>query len=371
MRFEINRMEMLAAAKNAAKVAPVRAPIDVLNGILVECSEDTAEVFLTATNYSVSIQQKVCASIGEGGSILVSARLLQNMLSLLSGDFVTFSVEKPDIVTVSAGSCVYEILCLPAKHYPKPVMPFPEETAKLSGICSLAKRTLFAVSTDEHRPALQCVSVKLRGNAIHAAACDGSRMMLVRDAASSPDEREFLLPGQSLQMLASVSTDKDVFEVGDIGNEIVFTRENMMFSMKKLPGDYMDVNTVIKSIVPAYSAVISAEEILKCLELIRISAGSQPVNLVLSKDAILLKCDGEHGDVQTEAAAIVSKGTPSAGFYYNVDKLCKLFQVVSGRVKLELDVKGLLLIKSRSEVYFQVPQRAKMKKQPQISDNAA
>lgn len=53
MRFEINRLEMLAAAKNAAKVAPTKAPVDVLNGILLECNDDVSEVFLTATNFEV------------------------------------------------------------------------------------------------------------------------------------------------------------------------------------------------------------------------------------------------------------------------------------------------------------------------------
>jgi len=371
MKFEINRMEMLMAAKNAARVAPNRSPVDVLNGILVEGNDDSGEVFLTATNYEVSIQQKVTASVGKSGAVLINPRLLVGMLSLLPGEFVTLSSAKPEVITVTGGNSVYEINCLPAKHYPKPVMPFPEETAKLTGICSLAKRTVFAVSNDEHKPALQCVSVKLRNNAVHAAACDGVRMMLIKDIASSPDECEFLLPGRSLLTLASISTDKDAFEVGDIGNEIVFTRENMMFTMRKMPGDYMDVNTVIKSIVPVYSAVTSAGEMLKCLELIQIGAGSQPVNLVLTKDAVKLNCDGENAAVQAAATAVVSKNTPSAGFYYNTDKLCKLFQVVTGRVKIELDAKGMMLIKSRSEVYFQVPQRPVAKKKPAHIPKAA
>jgi len=61
MKFEINRLAILEAAKNAARVAPVGTPADVLNGILIESNEDSREVFLTATNHAASIQQKVIA----------------------------------------------------------------------------------------------------------------------------------------------------------------------------------------------------------------------------------------------------------------------------------------------------------------------
>lgn len=95
MKFEINRLEMLEAAKHAARVAPVRAPVDVLNGILVESIDDVSDVFLTATNFEVSIQQKVKASIEESGSMLVDPKLLVGMLTLLSGEYVTFSADRP------------------------------------------------------------------------------------------------------------------------------------------------------------------------------------------------------------------------------------------------------------------------------------
>jgi DNA polymerase III sliding clamp (beta) subunit (PCNA family) len=124
-------------------------------------------------------------------------------------------------------------------------MPFPEETVSLTGICSLAKRTTFAVSRDESKPALQCVNIKLKNNSVQAAACDSIRMMLVKDSAGPTDEQEFLLPGRSLQMLASVSTDADVFEVSDLGKEVVFVRGDMMFVIRKMvTGDYIDTSAV-------------------------------------------------------------------------------------------------------------------------------
>ena len=81
MKIEINRTAMLEAAKNVAKIAPTNAPVPLLNGVLIEGNEDTGEVYMTATNYEVSIQHKLMASVGASGTILINARLLVNMLS--------------------------------------------------------------------------------------------------------------------------------------------------------------------------------------------------------------------------------------------------------------------------------------------------
>jgi len=266
MKFEVERLAMLAAAKNAARVAPSGPHSEVINGILLESNDDTREVYVTATNHEVSIQQKVMASVGESGSMLVNARMLVGMLTLLSGEFVTFSADKPEVIIVSGGRCVYSINCLSAAHYSKPVIPFPEETVTMTGICSLAKRTVFATGKDENKLALQCVNIKLRNNAVHATACDGVRLMMIKDSSGSPEEREFMLPGRSLQMLASISKDDDVFEVGDIDTSVVFVRGDMIFTIRKLStGDYLDTNALLKNVKPIYTAVAEADKIKEAL----------------------------------------------------------------------------------------------------------
>lgn len=367
MKFEVNRLMMLEAAENATGVAPSNSAVEVLNGILVECNDDTGEVFLTATNHEVSIQQKIMTSVAESGAMLVNSRILVGMMSMLEGEFVTLSADNPGLLTVTGGRCTYQVKCLPPKSYPKPIMPFPEESVIMTGICSLAKRTAFTVSKDDSKPSLQCVQVKLKNNAVHAAACDGMRMMLVRDIADSPDEREFLLPGRSLKTLAAISSDDDVFEVGDIGNEIVFVRGDMIFAIRKLvTGEYMDTAAVIKNINPDYSAVVDSGKLKEALSFISVGALADntktPINFVMASGEIVLRCSNDYSEVSTAVAANVSKDTPSAGFFYDVSALIKLFQVMMGKIKIEVDTKGFMLIKTRSEVYLQLPMRAPVTK---------
>ena len=370
MRFEVNRLTMLEVAKSVAKVAPSNSHVSELNGILVEGNEDTGEVFLTATNYEVSIQQKVFASVGESGSMLINARLLVDMMSKLEGEIVTLSADRPEILKVSGGRCIYQIKCLPSKSYPKPVMPFPEESVIMTGICSLAKRTTFLVSTDESKPlALRCVQIKLKNNAVHAAASDGNRMMMIKESTDPTAEREFMLPGKSLQMLASISKDDDVFEVGDLGNEVVFVRGDMIFTIRKLAtGDFMDTNAIIKSLKPVYSAVADVGKMKEALNIISIGALASetrvPTNLVLSNGEIVLRCNGDKSEAATALPANITHETPETGFFYDASALLKLFQVVGGKVKLDIDARGFMLVKTRNEAYFQSPVRPPVTKEP-------
>jgi len=355
MKFEINRAIMLEAAKNVATVVPPSAQI--LSNVLLECNDDTGEVFLTATNHEVSIQQKIMASVEEGGSILITPRMLTGMLSLLGSEFVAFSGLDNHVLKVTGGRCTYQIKCLSAKGYPKPVMPFPEECVIMSGIRSLAKRTTFAVGKDPYKLTMQCINVKIKNNAVHAAATDGVKMMLVKDSASPTEEREFLLPGRSFQMLASISTDEDVFEVGEIGNNIVFVRGDMLFTIRKLAaGEFMDTAAVIKNFKPEYTALTEAAKMKESLKLICVAAAigdtPMPLNLALARGEIILRFSNDYSEADAVIPVKVPKETPDSGFYYDVSALEKLFNVVGGNVKIEINTNGCRLALDLS-VFFE------------------
>ena len=355
MKFEINRLEMLTAAKHAKKIAPTNSPVDLLNGILIECNDDKPEVFLTATNHETSIQCKVKASVSESGSMLIHAGNLADILTLLPGEHVEFSAVKPEILQISGGKAVYKLLCLSANHYPKPVMPFPEEAVKMSGVCSLYKKTAFSASKDEHKGALKCVSVKMKGGALHASSCDGMKMMLVKGTTESMETREFMLPVSLFAQLAAVSTDKDVYEVGDIGKEIVFTKENMMFSMRKTEGTPMDPMTVLKTFIPKYSATVDVKRFRDALDTMAAGAGTSPVKLSFADNIIQMTRNGEFGASASNVPAIVKESTPDTGFHYNLSWLLKALSVFEDKIKVDIDANGFLVIKTVNEVYLQLP----------------
>ena len=368
MNFEVNRLVMLAAAKTITKVAPANSPIRELLGVLMESNSDTGEVFLTSTNHEVSIQQKLMASVNKKGVMLLDPRMLADMMAKLDGDFVSISSEKPHVLKVQGGRCTFLINCMSPVGYPKPIMPFPEQSVIMTGICSLAKRTTFVVSSDEKKLALQCVQVKLKNNAVQASASDGiGRVLMVRDESDLTDEREFLLPGRSLKTLASISEDTDVFEVSDMGNEVVFVRGDMIFTIRKMiTGDFIDTNLLLKSFKPAYIAVADSGELKEAVNIVAVGAASgnslEPVNINLTDGEIIVCYEGDSSAGGSRVKAKISKNTPTTGFFYNINALVKLFQITTGKVRLELCDRGIMLVKNSSMIYLQSPLKPNTKK---------
>jgi DNA polymerase-3 subunit beta len=360
MIFEVNRPAMLETVKTVGKIVPTKHHNEIYRGILVESNADEGVIYLTATNPGVSIQQKVSASVTQSGTILVNSRMLENLMSRLEGEFVSVSAEKSEVLKASSERCTVHINCHPSESYPKPLMPFPEECVTITGITSLSKRTVFAVSTDTTQPALQCVQLKLQNNAVHATACDKTRMMLVRDFSEPTDEREFLLPGNAFKLLASISEDSDVFEVSEVGNKIVFVRGDMIFTINKLDtGSYIDTAAIIKNIKPEYEALVDTVKMKEALNLMSVAATAGgikvPVNIMLTNKDIIIRCNSDYSEAESAVPAKVSKKTPSAGFMYDGLSLLELFKILNGKVKLTIDAKGCMLVKASTEAYFQAP----------------
>ena len=386
MKVEVDRRAMLEAVTKVAKVVPMNSPIKELGTMLVECDDDTGEITLTATNFEVAVRQKFTASVAESGAVLIPPRMLADMLSHLPGEFTSFCVKGRDILTVTGGECTYDISCLPAKNYPKPAFAQPNETARISRVVSLSQRTVFAVSNNEHQPALQCVSIKLKRDGVQAAACDGVKMVLIKDTGSSPNQLEFLLLGRHLEKLAAISSDSDIFEVGNTGKEIVFTRKDLVFSAKKPAVDsFIDTSAVIKNVTPAYTGTANVKELKEALSIITTAASigesMAPVNLIMAKNKIMLRADTDYALAGSEVYANISQDTPDAGFFYALRSLIKLFSAIdaTGKAKIELDKRGLMLIRAKNVVYFQSPminkaksqKDAKTKKEPKAAKEAA
>jgi DNA polymerase III sliding clamp (beta) subunit (PCNA family) len=204
-------------------------------------------------------------------------------------------------------------------------------------------------------PVLQCVSLKINQNNVHAAACDGIRMMLVKGSAESSGATEFLLPAKPFQIFASIADDAETYDVGAVGNETVFAKDNMLFSIKRQDGTFIDTNQIIQSIKPTYSAVINAGMMRQALELVSVSDAAVPVHILFADDAVHVKCDGETSSSSDQIPARLIAKMPEPGFFYNAGYLLKLFRVLNETVKLEIDEKGMMLIRTKNEVYFQLP----------------
>ena len=75
MRARMNRKILLSYLKSMVRVVPQSNSIMELMGFMIECNEDEGVVYITVSNLETTIQRKFNASIEEGGSFVVAARM--------------------------------------------------------------------------------------------------------------------------------------------------------------------------------------------------------------------------------------------------------------------------------------------------------
>ena len=125
MKFRVERDVLADAVAWTARTLPVRPSVPVLAGMLLDADDVDGHQRLTLSSfdYEVSAQVSVDVDIDEPGRILVSGKLLAEIVRNLPPQTVEVSTDGAKVV-VSCGSAKFTILTLPVEDYPTlPAMP--------------------------------------------------------------------------------------------------------------------------------------------------------------------------------------------------------------------------------------------------------
>lgn len=358
MNFEMEQSSLAEMAGKAKKIASDSLPAEILRGVYLECDEDAQEVSMVATDASMSVFLKAPARVSESGRIVINARLLFDIVSHAPGTTVRFQADySRGVVEIQSGQSTYNILFFNAKDYPKPEMPFPEDTVRISGLRAMAAKTAFAVNEGSVNPALGCVCLHTRKNRVQAAASNGICMMLTKQDADAGEEKQFLLPKKQFLKLTAMSDDADEYSMGEMQGRVVFMKKGMMVSLETLRDvTFLDTDRVIQSVTPQYTATVEADDMKNALEMMSVDSGTLTVNLSFRENAVVVKCGG-NAPAETELPAKVSMETPKGGFSYALKDLYNLFRVIRGIAQMKIDKNGAMLIRSKDELFFQLPKR--------------
>lgn len=359
MHFTANRLELCGLARQASRIAVDKSPVEALRGILLEADEDTGQLTLTVTNFEVSLQCRMKAAVYEGGNMVMSAKLLVEMLPLLGGNEVLFQQEAGGALAIQSGTCNYLVSVLPGKSYPKTEIPFPEDTVQVSGIPSMVHRTAFAVSTEESKPVMRCVNLMFSHDGLKAVGSDGSRVMSVKGIAKSTGSVSLLVPAGSLAKLAGLADEKDSFSVGTTGKAVVFTKENFVFSARLMDGGYINTDALLESVKGTFSILTDAETLHKALSSVdSIAAAGGKVCLSFKGNRLELSCTTENGSATTVQEVIPLTGTPTGAYYYVPQKLAECLRALSGTLTLQVAQGGVLLMSTEQATCLQTASRA-------------
>lgn len=358
MKFTVNRKIMLEHLKSMGKVVPKKSTQQALTGFLIEPNEDDGYLYLTATNMEASIQRKLKPAVESGGSFVMNAKLLTDILAALGGDDVVFEEQKPGLVTIQSGRCVYTMKVMDGESYPRPEMPFPDCTYKIRGLKGLYAATAATTANGDVSEILKGIHIDIAGNGVRAISCSGTGVAIATVPMQTGGTLSFTLPKSNLSYLAAAVGNDDELEVGKCGAYIVLMKEGMMFSSRYLAKEYVDVDALISSVQPVYTAKTEYEdfkkEVMDICDIASMGKEKSYIKAEFSENAIRLSTENDVGSSAVTAECVRVEGGEHT-FYYPPNQLKDIFKALDGTMVIQLDKRGYLLAFTRTNQYMITP----------------
>ena len=251
MKVNVNQQQLAHCVSMVSRAVSPRSTLPVLSNILVKT--DDGRLRLSATNLELGITCWIGARVEGEGAITVPARTFTDLISNLPNDKVLMTLDNStQTLNVRCGTSETNIKGIDAEEFPPIPEPNLDEGIPLNvtNFKEMVQQVAFAASTDEARPVLTGVLLKLDGEQITMAATDGFRISIREDTITNPVDQpiEAIIPARALVELARIigSGDETVIMTfpPDRG-QVIFHMDNLELASQLIEGSFPDYGAIV------------------------------------------------------------------------------------------------------------------------------
>ena len=257
MRVRIDKGALHRPLYRAQGVVDRKASTNVLAAVHVVATDNQKLVF-TATDYDVTLSAEVEGEVTEPGAVLLNGRSFFDVVRALpDGAEITVTSDGTHRVRVEAGRAYYHLNGLGPEEFPDVVEEgagrrLTLDKAQLDG---MLRRTLFSVSGDESRPALNGVLFEIEPHEdgqvrLRMVSTDGHRLSRVERIASAADYdggsyRTIVHRRGASELFRIFESDDPSVRVELLGRNIVFETDNTRLQVRQIEESFPEYQRVI------------------------------------------------------------------------------------------------------------------------------
>ncbi len=249
MKFSIAQTEFLNVLQIVSSAVPSRTTLPVLSNILLIASEDRIE--LRATDLDLAISTRAKANIKDVGTLTVPAKKLFELVRKLPKE--ELKIEAKDLtLNVGSKSGRYKFLCIRPEEFPTipEVAPDAEFSLNAALLERLIRRTIYSVSTDETRPALNGSLFQVKDGELRIVATDGHRLARAlckpAEGIATAPKGDVIVPLKALnQLLRLIPGAVDPIRIGITKNHARFVIGETTLTTKLIEGPFPNYEQVL------------------------------------------------------------------------------------------------------------------------------
>lgn len=262
MKFTVDRDVLSEAVSWAARSLSPRPPSPVLSGLLITAQNQ--QVVISSFDYEVSAQLSIEADIADEGTVLVSGRLLNDIVKSLPHASVTVTLEETKVI-VTCKSSTFTLTTMPVDEYPDlPAQPAVSGVVDGSAFSRAVSQVITAAARDDTLPLLTAVKLEIEGETITFFATDRYRLAM-REITWRPADPSI---STSLQIKAKTLNEvaKSLSGAGDLSLAISdddalvgFSSGGRRTTSTLVDGDYPKIRQLFPEETPIHAVVNTAE----------------------------------------------------------------------------------------------------------------
>ena len=312
MKIVCSKDKLSNAISHAQRAVSIRSTLALLDGILFVAKED--KIKLTGYDLETGIEALLPGDIIREGSTILNARMLSEIVKKLPEDIVSIDVDEKNVATINSGNSKFKIKGMDSSDYPQ--LPDVDASEKVVVSQKLLRdmigQTLFAVSTDESRPAFNGILFNSSGNNLELAAVDGFRLALRSEKVEEnlPDSK-ILIPGKALRHIQAILADSGEVVLYKTQNNIKFEIDDVVLVSRLIQQEFMNYSSILPE---SYSTAIelNTREFYEAVERANLILPSQdrrfPMSLEIDDKDVKITATTEVGNLNDEVSIISFEG---------------------------------------------------------------
>lgn len=245
--FRVSKASLLKELNISQGVTEKKNTIPILSSILLEA--DAGELSIVATDLDASLRTSCPAEVEKKFACVIQARKLFDIVRNLPDGEIFFTLTENDRVVVTSGQSEFVIVGQAREHFPS--VPYTAEFAfKLPGalLNSLITRTIFAITQEESRYALNGSLFFLSGGKLLFVSTDGHRLSMAQAAVdvAAGEEVKVIIPKKALTELQKLTAGGEhQVEFARDDNHIYFKVGNRLLTTRTLAGQFPNYELVL------------------------------------------------------------------------------------------------------------------------------
>lgn len=210
MKFIVSASSLLKHLQQVNGVINANTVLPILEDFLFNIQDNALKIVATDLETVIRVEMEVESK--ENGKVCIPSKILIDSLKNIPDQPLTFSIDNNYAIEITSENGKYKIMGENPDNFPKE--PEAENTSsfKMSSkaLLTAINNTLFAVSSDDLRPAMTGIYFDLNPDSIQFVATDAHRLVRYRRTdVSCPEEIHFIVPKKPLNILKNILPDND------------------------------------------------------------------------------------------------------------------------------------------------------------------